>query len=117
MTFDSVQFLVFLPIVFALYWLIPRTRWQNAFLLFASAVFYGAWNWRYLGLILGTNAFVWVATLQISRTDRRLPRNLWLAAALTVDLGALAFFKYLNWGIASFVDLCALVHVRANVHT
>ena len=50
MQFNSVEFLLFLPIVLTIYYLLPH-RWQNRYLLIASYVFYAAWDWRFLGLI------------------------------------------------------------------
>ena len=53
MLFNSVEFLIFLPLVFALYWLVGsrHLRFQNLLVLVASYVFYGWWDWRFLGLI------------------------------------------------------------------
>jgi alginate O-acetyltransferase complex protein AlgI len=53
MTFNSIPYLLFLPLVFIFYWLLQNKgiRWQNCFLLVASYVFYGWWDWRYLGLV------------------------------------------------------------------
>ncbi|MCW9015925.1 MAG: hypothetical protein OQJ89_03055, partial [Kangiellaceae bacterium] len=56
MYFNSIDFLIFLPIVFTIYWLIParHTRSQNLVLVFASYFFYGWWDWRFLSLILAS---------------------------------------------------------------
>ena len=55
MLFNSLAFLFFLPVVFALYWFVfKRLRWQNAFVVVASYVFYGWWDWRFLLLIAFT---------------------------------------------------------------
>ena len=52
MLFNSFEFLIFLPLVFLLYWFVFKPlRWQNLFVVVASYVFYGWWNWRFLGLI------------------------------------------------------------------
>ena len=56
MVFNSVEFLIFLPIVFGLYWCMARwVRWQNLFIVIASYVFYGWWDWRFLALIALTS--------------------------------------------------------------
>jgi alginate O-acetyltransferase complex protein AlgI len=107
MTFDSVTFLLFLPPVFLLYWSLPSTRTQNAFLLAASYVFYGAWNWRFVPLIFLTSIIEWAAVLQMEKAGPARPRlrKLWLGVTLLVNLGTLGIFKYLDWGIESFVTL------------
>src|SRR5688572_29308206 len=102
MTFDSVTFALFLPVVFLAYWALPTVRTQNVFLLAASYVFYGAWNWRFLFLILAMSLVCWVGGLGIERG--KSPRA-WLALSLVTNLGTLAVFKYLDWGIQRFTDL------------
>lgn len=51
MLFNSLTFALFLPVVFAVYWLLRSRTWQNRFLLAASYFFYGWWDWRFLFLI------------------------------------------------------------------
>ena len=105
MTFDSVTFALFLPLVYALYWALPSVRAQNLLLLVASYVFYGAWDWRFLGLLFLASCVDFAAGLGIARG--RYPRA-WLALTLVNNLGILLVFKYLDWGIASFVELMEL---------
>ena len=79
MSFTSLQFLLFLPLVFALYWVMQhRLRWQNVLLVVASYVFYGWWNWRFLGLIALTTAVSFASGLLLEHFEgrerqRRLP--------------------------------------------
>jgi len=98
MLFNSVQFLVFLVAVLGLYWVLKH-RAQNLLLLAASYVFYGAWNWKFLGLILLTTLADFTAALVIANTDKATRRKLALVAAITVNLGVLGFFKYYNFFI------------------
>ena len=98
MLFNSVQFLVFLVAVLGLYWVLKH-RAQNLLLLAASYVFYGAWNWKFLGLILLTTLADFTAALVIANTDKATRRRLALVAAITVNLGVLGFFKYYNFFI------------------
>jgi len=51
MLFNSIEFFLFLPLVFCLYWFVTNRnlRLQNALIVLASYVFYGAWDWRFLG--------------------------------------------------------------------
>jgi D-alanyl-lipoteichoic acid acyltransferase DltB (MBOAT superfamily) len=82
------------------YWLLyRRTRWQNALLLVASYVFYGAWNWRFLFLLWGSTAIDFIAGLQMNRASTPARRRAWLLTSLTYNLGMLAFFKYFNFGV------------------
>ena len=72
MVFNSVEFAVFLPLVFILYWTVLRKR-QNALLLVGSYLFYGWWDWRFLGLIIistVTDFFV-AQAIEDSEDDRR----------------------------------------------
>jgi alginate O-acetyltransferase complex protein AlgI len=113
-TFDSVTFLLFLPLVYALYWALPTVRAQNALLLVASYVFYGAWGLQFLGLLFLASCVDYFSGLGIARGKH--PRA-WLALTVCNNLGILLIFKYLDWGITSFVDLMALFDVHADVAT
>lgn len=109
MFFNSIDFAVFLPIVFAIYWLLKgRTRAQNLFLVLASYVFYGWWDWRFLSLIVLSSAVDYFLALRIvSASESR--RKLLLGCSLTVNLGLLGVFKYYNFFADSFVDAFSLM--------
>ena len=95
MSFVSVSFLVFLPIVFLVYWALQaHHRWQNLFLLAASYVFYGWWDARFLLLILITSASSYASGLLLERTRHR--RTV-VAANIVLNLGILGVFKYYNF--------------------
>ena len=65
MQFNSLVFLLFLPVVFVLYWQVFKPlRWQNMLVVVASYVFYGWWNWRFLGLIAFTSLFSYACGLR-----------------------------------------------------
>ncbi len=106
MLFNSLDFALFLPIIFILYWLIPGTRIQvrNVLLVIASYVFYGWWDWRFLGLILFSTAVDYTIGILLSRESLHKKRKLLLLASLLVNLGLLGFFKYYNFFIDSFTD-------------
>lgn len=96
MLFNSFQFLVFFPIVVALYFAIPnRFRW--ILLLIASYYFYMCWNYKYIVLIMVSTVVDYCAGILIYRTDKKLPRKLLLLASLFTNLGLLFFFKYFNF--------------------
>lgn len=99
MLFNSLEFLLFLPTVFVLYWFVFKNqlRAQNILLLVASYVFYGWWDWRFLSLIvLSTVIDYWVG-LQLEKTAESSKRKLLLGLSLTANLGMLGFFKYFNF--------------------
>jgi len=97
MSFISVAFLVFLPLVFLLYWALQRSlRWQNLALLAASYVFYAWWDWRFLFLILITSVSSFACGLLMPKTSHRR----WvLTACIVLNLGILGVFKYYGFFI------------------
>jgi alginate O-acetyltransferase complex protein AlgI len=104
MTFNSIPFLIFLPIVLALYHLLPF-RWQNRMLLLASYVFYGWWDWRFLFLLLFSTSVDYAAGVMLSRSEDQLVRKRVLAVTLAVNLVVLGFFKYLGFFVDSMRTL------------
>ncbi len=105
MLFNSLTFLVFLPIVFSLYWLIGahRRRLQNLLIVIASYVFYGWWDWRFLILIALSSLWTYALGVLASRGDRRDRRWVWLSCV--VNFGILGYFKYSNFFIEQFASL------------
>jgi len=98
MLFTSTAFLIFLPIVFALYWGRNNIRYQNLLLLVSSYVFYGWWNWKFLGLLLLSTLIdyffgFWVAEGSPGR------RKLFLMLSILNNLLVLCIFKYYNFFI------------------
>ena len=101
MLFNSLDFAVFLPVVFLLFWFVTKTRkQQNVLLVLASYVFYGWWDWRFLSLILFSTVVDYVIGIQLGKTERVNKRKVLLWTSLAVNLGLLGFFKYYNF----FVD-------------
>ncbi|MCD8115742.1 MAG: MBOAT family protein [Oscillospiraceae bacterium] len=96
MTFNSIQFLIFFPVVSLLYFLIPhRFRWM--LLLAASYYFYMSWNPRLVFLILFTTVVSYTAARIMERCEDKKKKKLCLAVALCACLGVLFFFKYFNF--------------------
>ena len=100
MLFNSLQYAVFLPIIFALYWALPH-KYRQPLLLAASYYFYMSWNVKYVALILFTTAVSYTAAVLLERTDRSGKRRLLLMAALVACLGVLFVFKYFDFFFAS----------------
>ena len=105
MIFNSLEFMIFLPTVWIVFWALNRNlRLQNLWLVAASYVFYGWWDWRFLALIAFTSAWSYVVgLLELQRWDKR-PSRLLLTLSLVVNLGILGFFKYFNFFVDSFVS-------------
>jgi len=95
-SFDSLEYLIFLPLV-ALINRITPGKWRWLPLLAASWYFYASWNAALTGLIVGVTAVSWGAGLLISRTDDRRRQRLLLAADMIVCLGLLCYFKYFGF--------------------
>jgi alginate O-acetyltransferase complex protein AlgI len=96
MLFNSLEFLVFFPIVIAFYFLIPdRFRW--ILLLIASYYFYMCWNYKYVVLLLFTTVVCYSCAIWIYRTNIRAVKISLLVFTLLVYLGTLFFFKYFNF--------------------
>jgi alginate O-acetyltransferase complex protein AlgI len=98
MLFNSIEFIIFLIVVFAITWLLVRWRMvQTIFLLVASYFFYANWNPWYLFLIFFTSSVDYLVGGTIYRTTDQTRRRLLLALSLCTDLGVLAVFKYFNF--------------------
>ena len=119
MSFTSLQFLFFLPAVFVLYWALHRSqRWQNHLLVVASYVFYGWWDWRFLGLIALTTAASFASGLAIEHFEGHEGRRRLVAAAnIVLNLGILALFKYYDFFADNFSALLSLLGFHADLPT
>ena len=105
MLFNSIEFLVFLPIVFTIYWLFGRTyHLQNAVITFASYYFYGCWNWKFLGLIIFSTLVDYTISRLIEKSEQPIKRKLLLSLSIFINLGILGVFKYYNFFISSLID-------------
>ena len=96
MIFSSIEFVVFLTVVFALYWFVinKNLKLQNALLLLASYVFYGWWDWRFLFLLIFISGSNYLIGLYMDRSENEKKRKLWLTAGLVINLGV-HFFQIL----------------------
>ena len=103
MLFTSIEFFVFLPIVFALYWLLRRQlRWQNLLVVAASYLFYGWWDWRFLLLIAFTSACSYASGLLIG-SNRWHKTALW--GNIILNLAILGLFKYYDFFAVELANL------------
>ena len=105
MLFNSLDFALFLPIVFALYWFVfqKNLRVQNALVFAASYVFYGWWDWRFLSLILFSTLVDFFVGVGLGKYEKASTRKILLWTSILVNLGFLGFFKYYNFFLDNFV--------------
>ncbi len=106
MLFNSIDFAVFLPIVFLLYWFVTyrNLKIQNILIVAASYLFYGWWDWRFLSLILFSTALDYSIALKLHNEGNNAKRKLLLWISILVNFGFLGFFKYYNFFLENFVS-------------
>ena len=105
MLFNSIDFAIFLPIVFVLYWFVFKTlKSQNILLIIASYVFYAWWDWRFLGLIIVSTLIDYSIGLAIDSEKNKKSKKALLTLSILLNLGILGFFKYYNFFIENFKD-------------
>ena len=106
MLFNSLDFAIFLPIVFFLYWFILQNnlKLQNALIVIASYIFYGWWDWRFLSLIIFSTVVDYLIGQRLRIENKQYRRVVLLWTSIIVNLGFLGFFKYYNFFLDNFVD-------------
>lgn len=119
MIFNSLDFAIFLPIIFILYWFVvgKNLKYQNALIVVASYVFYGWWDWRFLSLILFSTLVDYSIGLRLSRQNNQTKRKLLLWASIFVNLGFLGFFKYYNFFLDNFITAFSFFGATINANS
>ncbi len=111
MLFNSLEFLIFLPLVLLGYYLLPHRK-QNAFLVLVSCFFYASWDWRFLFPLLFSTTIDYFCAARMERSlENQEPpaaRKRYLLISLITNLGLLGFFKYCNFFVDSFHDFAGL---------
>jgi alginate O-acetyltransferase complex protein AlgI len=110
MFFNSLDFAIFLPIVFILYWFVvhKNLKYQNTLIVVASYVFYGWWDWRFLSLIIFSTVVDYLIGQRLRSEDKQSKRKVLLWTSIVVNLGFLGFFKYYNFFLENFIDTFSL---------
>ena len=120
MLFNSFDFAIFLPLVFVLYWGIfnrKNATLRNGFLVVASYVFYGFWDWRFLSLIIissltdfwnGGRLTAIDQCSDISNVSTQRKKRNWLLVSIITNLGLLGFFKYFGFFAESFAAMMSV---------
>jgi len=105
MLFNSIDFVIFLPIVFILYWFVANKnlKLQNFLIVAASYLFYGWWDWRFLSLILFSTIVDYFVGRKLKIEDNLIKRKILLWTSILVNLGFLGFFKYYNFFLDNFI--------------
>lgn len=119
MLFNSIQFAIFLPVIFALYWFFAKKNLvkQNIILLVASYYFYACWDWRFLFLLIFSTALDYFTGLKIASAHSNFYKKFWFWLSISVNLGFLGVFKYYNFFIESFSEALAFFGMQANPTT
>ena len=122
MLFNSVQFIIFLPVVVLIYFIVPGKLKQISLLIF-SYYFYMCWNPGYVLLLLLSTATTYFGGLMIEKVrqadcpeDRKVIRKKGiLSACLIINLGILYFFKYFNFSASCFTAILSFLHIQVSI--
>ncbi|MGK0426781.1 MAG: D-alanyl-lipoteichoic acid acyltransferase DltB (MBOAT superfamily), partial [Ulvibacter sp.] len=106
MLFNSIDFAVFLPIVFLLYWFVTNKNLtlQNFLIVAASYLFYGWWDWRFLSLILFSTLVDYAIGIKLMNVEIEFKRKALLWTSVLVNLGLLGLCKYYNFFLDNFIS-------------
>ena len=105
MLFNSIDFAIFLPICFVIYWFLLNNniKYQNLFIAFSSYIFYAWWDWRFLSLIFVSTVVDFYVAKKIYVAKDKIKKKL-LILSLFINIGLLCFFKYYNFFLDNFVS-------------
>jgi alginate O-acetyltransferase complex protein AlgI len=106
MLFNSIDFAIFLPIIFVCYWFIidKNLKHQNLLVVIASYIFYGWWDWRFLSLIIFSTIVDYSVGVKLSDEENISKRKVLLWISILVNLGLLGYFKYYNFFLDNFIS-------------
>ena len=106
MLFNSLDFAIFLPIVFILYWFVANKslKTQNVLLLISSYFFYACWDWRFLFLLVFSTVLDYYTGIKMSDASNQKVKRFWFWLSISVNLGFLGVFKYYNFFATSFAE-------------
>ena len=119
MLFNSIEFAIFLPIVFLLYWFTTKGNFklQNILLLVSSYFFYGCWDWRFLFLLIFSTLLDYITGIKMYNSTSQNHKKCWFWLSICINLGFLGVFKYYNFFAESFADGLTQLGFRANPWT
>ena len=118
MLFNSIDFAIFLPIVFILYWFATgkKLKLQNFLIVTTSYLFYGWWDWRFLSLILFSTVVDYTIGRKLRTEENQTKRKIFLWTSILINLGFLGFFKYYNFFLDNFITAFSFfgTEIKAN---
>ncbi|MBK3519439.1 MBOAT family O-acyltransferase [Carboxylicivirga marina] len=116
MLFNSIDFAIFLPVFFILYWFTTNKnlKLQNTLIVIASYIFYGWWDWRFLSLIFFSTIVDYLVGIQLSTQENQLKRKVYLGTSIVINIGFLGFFKYYNFFLDTFVTSFSFFGIELN---
>jgi D-alanyl-lipoteichoic acid acyltransferase DltB (MBOAT superfamily) len=119
MFFNSIDFAVFLPIVFVLYWFVTNNnlKSQNVLIVLASYLFYGWWDWRFLSLIIFSTLVDYSVGRKLKTINNQTKRKVLLWTSILVNLGFLGYFKYYNFFLDSFISAFSFFGTEIKVNS
>jgi len=119
MLFNSIDFAIFLPVVFFLYWFVANKnlKLQNLLIVVASYIFYGWWDWRFLSLVLFSTLIDYSVGVRLSKEENVLKRKVLLWISILVNLGFLGFFKYYNFFLDNFISAFSFFGTEINANS
>jgi alginate O-acetyltransferase complex protein AlgI len=119
MLFNSLDFAIFLPLVFFMYWFITHKnlKLQNSLIVISSYVFYGWWDWRFLSLIIFSTLVDYTIGQKLRSEKQQSKRKILLWTSIIVNLGFLGFFKYYNFFLDNFIDAFSLFGMKINTNS
>ena len=119
MLFNTINFALFLPVVFVLYWFVTNKnlRYQNILLLISSYFFYACWDWRFLFLLIFSTLLDYYSGIKMSDSKNQSQRRFWFILSVTINLGFLGVFKYYNFFAQSFAELVSNFGLHVNPWT
>ena len=119
MLFNSINFAIFLPIVFLLYWFVfnKNYKYQNILLLVSSYFFYACWDYRFLFLLVFSTLLDYFTGLKMYEAKNNNLKKFWFWLSIAINLGFLGFFKYYNFFITSFADAVANLGLHIDIWT
>lgn len=119
MLFNSLEYFIFLPIVFLLYWFVfnRNIKIQNLFVVIVSFIFYGWWNWNFLLLLAFTTLSSYVSAIMIVRSKQVCVKKIWCFVNVILNLYILGVYKYYDFFIESFIDAFATLGVILHAKT
>lgn len=119
MLFNSIEFALFLPIVFLLYWFVfnKSLSKQNLLILLVSYFFYAWWDWRFLFLLAFSTFLDYFSGLKIEQAKTNARSKFWLILSIGINLGFLGFFKYYNFFVKELTAAIADAGIVINPWT